>query len=108
MTMQTAVKTGGRDMQTGQLFVGEGSHSLIFLIANGKLLNIVAFKNARGAPWTQKLWVIASSRGDLLNFFKSWRDSLRSVLELIEKPEKWAMFDHPPARHMRKETFAWQ
>jgi salicylate hydroxylase len=104
--MQTAVKIGGRYMQTGQLLVGEGSHSLIFL--NGKLLNIVAFKNARGAPWTQKLWVIASSRGDLRNYFKSWRDLLISVLELIDKPEKWAMFDHPPARHMRKETFAWQ
>ena len=103
--MSKAVEAGGPEMETRQIFVGNGGHLLMFPIDNGRLLNVVAFKDAEGRPWTQKQWVIPSSRADLLDDFKAWGDQAIKILELIDKPEKWALFDHLPAPTYAKGNF---
>lgn len=102
--MNKAVEAGGPEMETRQIYVGRGGHLLMFPINNGKLLNVVAFKDAEGTPWTQKQWVIPSSREDLLNDFKGWGEKATKILELIDNPEKWALFDHLPAPTYAKGT----
>lgn len=103
--MRKAVEVAGPEMQTRQIYVGKGGHLLMFPINDGKLLNIVAFKDAGDAPWTQRQWVIPSSREDLLNDFKLWGEKSTKILELIDKPEKWALFDHLPAPTYVKGNF---
>ena len=77
----------------------------MFPINNGNLLNVVAFKDAEGTPWMQKQWVIPSSHEDLLSDFKGWGEKATKILELIDKPEKWALFDHLPAPTYAKGNF---
>jgi salicylate hydroxylase len=34
---------------------------------------------------------------DLFNDFAGWSDSVQSILKLMQKPDVWALFNHPPA-----------
>ena len=103
--MHKAVEACGPQMKTRQIYVGKGGHLLMFPINNGNLLNVVAFKDGKGTPWMQKQWVIPSSREDLLSDFKGWGENANKILELIDKPEKWALFDHLPAPTYAKGNF---
>ena len=103
--MGKAVEVAGTAMQTRQIHVGEGGHLLMFPINDGKSLNIVAFKDAAGAPWTQRQWVVPSSREALLDDFKDWDEKSTKILELIDKPDKWALFEHLPASTYTKGRF---
>ena len=77
----------------------------MFPINNEKLLNVVAFKDAEGAPWIQKQWVVSSSREAMLYDFRDWGDKATSILQLIDKPEQWALFDHLSALTYAKGNF---
>lgn len=103
--MKKAIEVGGTEMETRQIYVGKGGHLLMFPINDGTLLNVVAFKDAEGAPWIQKQWVVSSSREAMLDDFRDWGDKAMSILELIDKPEKWALFDHLPAPTYAKGNF---
>ncbi|TVY28776.1 6-methylsalicylic acid decarboxylase [Lachnellula hyalina] len=72
--MSTAVRAVGPEVQNRQVYLGQGGHISTCPIRNGKALNIVAFKDAKGTPWKQRQWVIPSSRDILLKDFKSWGD----------------------------------
>ncbi|TVY13951.1 6-methylsalicylic acid decarboxylase atA [Lachnellula arida] len=103
--MNKAIKAVGPEVQNRQVYLGQGGHILTCPIRNGKALNMVAFKDARGTPWKQRQWVIPSSRDVLLRDFKGWGDKSIKLLELIEDPEKWALFDLIPARTYVKGNF---
>lgn len=105
VSMKKAVEVAGPEMQTRQIYVGKGGHLLMFPINDGKSLNIVAFKDAASAPWTHRQWVVPSSREDLLKDFKGWDEKSTKVLELIETPDKWALFEHLPAPTYAKGRF---
>lgn len=40
-------------------------------------------------------------KADLYREFEGWADSVHAIFELMQKPDVWALFDHPPA-----ETYA--
>jgi salicylate hydroxylase len=105
VSMKKAVDAAGPEMETRQIYVGQGGHLLMFPIDNGKLLNVVAFKDDEEGSWTQKQWVIPSSREDLLKDFRGWGEQPTKILELIANPEKWALFDHLPAPTYAKGNF---
>ena len=103
--MGKAVEVAGTAMQTRQIHVGKGGHLLMFPINDGRLLNIVAFKDAAGVPWTQRQWVVPSSREALLTDFKDWDEKSTKILELIDNPDKWGLFEHLPASTYAKGRF---
>lgn len=37
-------------------------------------------------------------KGPMEADFEHWGCSVRNILSLMEKPDVWALFDHPPAR----------
>jgi salicylate hydroxylase len=80
--MEKAVEAGGKEVVNRQVFVGEGGHLLMFPIKNGKALNIVAFRDAYDAPWTQKQWVVPSSRDELLKDFAGWAQNATRILQV--------------------------
>jgi salicylate hydroxylase len=92
--MKKAVEVRRKEVVNRQVFVGDGGHLLMFPIKNGKALNIVAFKDAYGAPWTQKQWVVPSSRNALLKDFTGWAPNATRILHVC-------LFDvlHPTLSH---------
>ena len=117
--MKKAIEAVGPEVENRQMYLGKGAHVLTFAIRGGKMLNVVAFKDGGGAPWTQRQWVIPSSREALLKDFEGCGDKATKILEvlaflfpftsiplsalsdytlqLIDEPDKWALFNHLPA-----------
>jgi len=56
---------------------------------------VVAF--ASRLKWTEKDWVVKPSREELREDFKHWGTTVQSIIESLEKPNVWALFNHPPA-----------
>ncbi|KAG9234645.1 putative salicylate hydroxylase [Amylocarpus encephaloides] len=96
--MKKAIKAVGEDVRDRQMFVGPKGHILTHPIRNGKALSVVAFRDAEGVPWKQRQWVIPSTREAILRDFHGWDDKIVKILQLIEDPEKWALFDTLPIR----------
>ncbi|TVY82723.1 6-methylsalicylic acid decarboxylase atA [Lachnellula suecica] len=105
VSMKKAIQAVGSEVQNRQIYLGHGGHILTFPILDGKALSIVAFKDADGIPWTHRQWVIPSSRDAILKDFKTWGEKATKLLELIEDPEKWALFDVVVPSTFSKEGF---
>ncbi|KAH7310011.1 hypothetical protein BKA65DRAFT_519285 [Rhexocercosporidium sp. MPI-PUGE-AT-0058] len=103
--MEKAVEVAGSLVENRQVFVGYGGHLLMFPIRGGKCLNIVAFVDAKGRPWTEKQWVVPAKREDVLEDYKGWGKIPTALLELIDEPDKWALFDHLPAPTYARGNF---
>jgi salicylate hydroxylase len=82
VSMEKAVEAAGNEIENRTIYVGKGGHILVFPIQNGKALNMVVFKDAEGKPWTDKQWVLLSSRESILNDFKGWGDKAVRLLEV--------------------------
>ncbi|KUJ19371.1 FAD/NAD(P)-binding domain-containing protein, partial [Mollisia scopiformis] len=103
--MEKAVEVAGKLVENRQVYVGHGGHLLMFPIRGGKGLNIVAFVDAKGKPWIDRQWVVPASREDVLQDYKGWGKIPTALLELIDEPDKWALFDHLPAPTYVKGNF---
>ncbi|USP76187.1 hypothetical protein yc1106_03461 [Curvularia clavata] len=94
--MTKAVEIMGQGIpETPQLYMGYGGHVLTFPIANGTILNVVAFSSR--PTWDKPEWVVQTSHEDLLNDYKHWSPTISAVMDSLQKPDIWALFDHPPA-----------
>lgn len=80
--MKRAIRVVGPEAQNRQMYLGKGGHILTFPIRNGKALNIAAFRDAEGAPWTQRQWVIPSSRDAILRDFDGWAEYPINILKV--------------------------
>jgi salicylate hydroxylase len=84
--MEKAVAVAGREIENRTIFFGHGGHILMFPIRDGKFLNIVAFVDAKGQPWTDQRWVIPASRDEVLKDYEGWDKPATSILE-VRLPE---------------------
>jgi salicylate hydroxylase len=57
--------------------------------------SVVAFSSRR--TWTDSNWVVQTSREDLREDFKRWSPTVRALMENLQKPDIWALFNHPAA-----------
>jgi salicylate hydroxylase len=89
--MKKAVRAVGPEVENRQMYLGHGGHILTYPIRNGKALSMVAFRDAEGVPWTQRQWVIPSTRDALLGDFKDWGDKAMKLLE-VRQPENSSFF----------------
>ncbi|KAL6165043.1 hypothetical protein ACJQWK_08300 [Exserohilum turcicum] len=81
--------------KTPQMYMGYHGHVLTFPIANGTLLNVVAFASRQ--TWDNPEWVVQTSHEDMLDDYKHWTPTVRDMIGNLQKPDIWALFDHPPA-----------
>jgi salicylate hydroxylase len=80
--MEKAVEVAGDLVENRQVFVGHGGHLLMFPIRGGRGLNIVAFVDAKGKPWTDRQWVVPATREDVLEDYKGWGKIPTALLEV--------------------------
>jgi salicylate hydroxylase len=84
--------------RNSQMYCGYGGHVLTFPIEKGKTMNVVAFQTKEDGKWEDERWVLPTQKKDMEADFARWGHSVKSILSLMEKPDVWALFDHPPAR----------
>lgn len=81
-----------------RLDLGSHGHVLTTLIEQGKTLNVVAYTTKRDGHWTDDAWVKPATKEEMLENFAGWSRPVMDILNLIEKLDTWALFDHRPAR----------
>ncbi len=96
--IQAAVEAIGESCAVNQLIIlGYGGHLITFPINQGKTLNIVAFRGA--SDWDNgSNWVVPVTVEDVLEDFEDWSDPVKKLLSLLQKPDKWGLFDLPPLK----------
>jgi salicylate hydroxylase len=57
---------------------------------------VVAF-NSR-PTWDSDAWVVHATKEEMLSDFSGWGTNVRNIISLMQKPDTWALFDHPPAK----------
>ncbi|KAL2064814.1 hypothetical protein VTL71DRAFT_3954 [Oculimacula yallundae] len=94
--MEKAVGAVGEELaRNSQMYLGRHGHILTFPIEQGETMNVVAFQSKE--KWEDERWVLPMKKEDMFRDFEGWGYSVQHVLSLMEKPDVWALFDHPPA-----------
>jgi len=105
--MEKAVGAVGEELaRNSQMYMGRSGHVLTFPIEKGRTMNVVAFQTKKDGKWEDERWVLPMKKEDMFDDFKGWGDSVQHILSLMEKPDVWALFDHPPAPTYYKGRFA--
>ncbi len=76
------------------VWFGEGGHILTYYVRGGRLVNVVAFREA--ADWAEKSWSVPSPTSDLLQNYPGVHLDLRVALERAKSCFKWGLFDREP------------
>ena len=114
--MEKAVSAIGDDLaRNSQMYLGRHGHILTFPIEKGATMNVVAFQTKADGKWEDERWVLPMKKEDMFSDFVGWGDKSQKILsvgfqpfflrckirtyssQLMEKPDVWALFDHPPA-----------
>ena len=94
--MENAIKALGKEKaQYFNMHVGPGANVLTYPVANGAMINAVAFISD-AEDWTdQKNMVKPAVRADMERVFEKWNPSLRRLASFFpENIDKWGLFDH--------------
>ena len=96
--METAVSAVGEyKARNSQMYLGYDGHVLTFPIENGKTMNVVAFRTEKSGIWEHKEWVLPMDRSKMESDYVGWGKDVERILGLMQKPDLWALFNHPPA-----------
>lgn len=104
---------GEEKAQNSQMYYGRHGHILTFSIEKGKTMNgklkssfqehisdrtalVVAFASSKS--WDSPDWVVTADKEKMYSDFSSWGPTVRGILSLVQKPDIWALFQHPNAR----------
>ena len=75
-------------------WMGRGKHAVTYLLAGGKLANLVAV--VERDDWTGESWSERGDRAEALADFAGWHPKVRRILEQADSLYRWALFDRPP------------
>ncbi|KAM3065984.1 hypothetical protein ACMFMG_009795 [Clarireedia jacksonii] len=96
--MKKAVQVVGDELaRNSQMYLGHHGHVLTFPIEKGETMNVVAFQTKKDGKWDNEKWVLPMKESDMFEDFKSWGKDVKHILSLMQQPDVWALFDHPPA-----------
>ncbi|RFU76302.1 salicylate hydroxylase [Trichoderma arundinaceum] len=94
--MEKAVSAiGAEKAQNRFMFLGKGGHVLTFPVANGKVMNVVAFSTTQGGTWEGE-WVKRMERADLATDFQGFGEECQKIFSLMENTDHWGIFDLSP------------
>ena len=93
---------GSRSARNAQHRIGYGGHVLTFPIDKGNTMNVVAFRTKSDCEWDGE-WIKHASKEEMRADFVGWSDDVHAILDTMEKCDKWALFDHPPAATFHRE-----
>jgi len=95
-----AVARTGEVARVPRMWIGPHKHVLTFPIEQGHTLNIVAFVSDHSAPADARTWsgpwVVPTTKDAMKKDFEGWDTDVLEYLDLIEKPERWALHELVP------------
>lgn len=47
--------------------------------------------------WKSDNWVVSVNKEEMLADFEGWSEQARRIIQMMQKPDVWALFDHPPS-----------
>jgi 2-polyprenyl-6-methoxyphenol hydroxylase-like FAD-dependent oxidoreductase len=74
--------------------LGPGAHLVHYFVSNARLLNVVCVLEEHS--WTRESWTDPGDVGELRAAFAGWHPRVRGVVEALDRPLKWALFDRAP------------
>ncbi|MCO1657315.1 FAD-dependent monooxygenase [Pseudonocardia sp. S2-4] len=74
--------------------LGPGAHLVHYFVAAGRLLNVVCVLEE--SSWTREAWTDPGDPAELRAAFTGWHPTVRGVVEALDHPLKWALFDREP------------
>ena len=89
---------GDKLARNRQMYMGYHGHVLTFPIEKGRTMNVVAFRAKANGKWEDDRWVVPMTKEEMMKDFEGWGEHVRKILSMVEKPDVWALFDHPPAK----------
>ncbi|CAG8977623.1 hypothetical protein HYALB_00011726 [Hymenoscyphus albidus] len=86
---------GAEKANNRQMYIGHGGHVLTFPVANGTLMNVVAFRSYP-QEWKGE-WVKPLQKENAQGAFPDshWGKNIVTIMKLIQNPDAWAIFQHP-------------
>jgi salicylate hydroxylase len=80
----------------GTNWVGPGAHVITYPVQGGQLMNVVGIVE-RG-DWRGESWNQPGSHDELLQDFGRWHEDVRTLMQHIDQPFKWALLGREPRR----------
>jgi salicylate hydroxylase len=78
----------------GTNWLGPRGFMLHYPVRRGELMNFVSV--VERDDWQVESWVVAGTTGELANDFAGWHADVRTLIESIETPYKWALMVRGP------------
>lgn len=93
-----AAQLGDRSARNAHHRLGYDGHVLTFPIDKGNTMNVVAFRTKKDGIWPNAAdWIEPTNKEAMIDDFKGWGDEVLNILGMMERCDKWALFDHPAA-----------
>jgi salicylate hydroxylase len=74
--------------------LGPGAHFVHYFVAGGRLHNVVCV--VEEDSWTRETWTDTADPRELRDAFAGWHPVVSGIIDALERPLKWALFDRPP------------
>jgi salicylate hydroxylase len=89
----------------GTIFCGPDSYTVMYPVEKGSLMNMVAVKRipppVPGSEFAvlqhDSNWIQSVTNETMLSDFSSWGAPIKALLSNIQRPERWALYDHVAA-----------
>jgi len=79
---------------TSTVRMGPGRHCVHYFVSAGRLLNVVCV--IEEDSWTQESWTDHGDPAELRAAFADWDPVVRALIDALDAPLKWALFDRLP------------
>jgi salicylate hydroxylase len=99
------ITRGTIDTGKGTIFCGPDSYVVMYPVEKGSLMNVVAIKNIPPPTPDSEFrtllhetnWIQPVTSETMLSDFAGWGMPIKALLSHIQRPERWALYDHLPA-----------
>lgn len=103
--MERAVAVLGEDFaRNSHVHMGPDHVATTYPVERGTLLNMVACQPLE--KWEHDEWIVPSSQEAAKRDFAGCGPVMQKVVSMMDKPFKWALFDHPESSTFYKGNFA--
>lgn len=103
--MERAVAVLGEEFARNSMVnMGPDCLTTTYPVEKGTLLNLVACRSLE--KWEEDEWVVPSSKEAAKSDFAGCGPVMQKVVSMMDKPLKWALFDHPECSTFYKGNFA--
>ncbi|MEV0719224.1 FAD-dependent monooxygenase [Asanoa sp. NPDC050611] len=79
---------------TATVRMGPGRHCVHYFVSAGRLLNVVCV--IEETSWTRESWTDRGDPAEVRAAFADWDPVVRAIVDALDAPLKWALFDREP------------